>query len=76
MFRSVDNKVAGIEDLTTAAGTFRAFKINRRESERAKVSVLGSVYYSPETRSVVKYEYGRPEKATKVIELTKYGSGK
>jgi hypothetical protein len=76
IMRDVENKVTGIEDITTAAGTFRAFKIHKEEIQRGKASVSGSVYYSPETRSVVKYEAGFPGKATKVVELTKYGSGK
>ena len=74
LMRSAENQVMGMEDVTTLAGTFRAYKIQRRENERGKNSVSGSVYYSPETRSVVKYEYGLPNKATKVVELTKYGS--
>ena len=76
VMRSAENKVTGIEDVTTAAGTFRAFKIQRREIQRGKESISGSLYYSPETRSVVKYEYGFPGKATKVMELTKFGSAR
>ena len=77
---SVLNQVTGIEDVTTPAGSFRAFKIERREIAKNREVMSGSVYYSPETRSVVKYEYGRPSEATrvieptKVIELTKYGT--
>ena len=76
VMRSVVNQVMGIEDVKTPAGTFRAFKIETREIQGKKESMSGSLYYSPETRSVVKYEYGRPEKATKVIELTKFGSAR
>ena len=74
--QSVESRATGIEDITTPAGSFRAFKIERNETKRGRESMSGFVYYSPETRSVVKYEYGFPGKATKVVELTKYGSGK
>ena len=73
--KSVENRATGIEDITTPAGTFRAFKIERRETKRGQESMSGFAYYSPEIRSVVKYEYGFPGKATKVVELTKFGSG-
>jgi hypothetical protein len=76
VMKSVESRVTGLEAVTTPAGTFRAFKIERKETKRGRDSMSGSVYYSPETRSIVKYEYGFPGKATKVVELTKYGSGK
>lgn len=74
--RPTHSRVVGIEDVATPAGSFRVFKIDRKETRRGRDSASGSVYYSPETRSVVKYEYGFPGKATKIVELTKYGSGK
>ena len=76
VMKDVESRVSGIEAITTPAGSFRAFKIERKETKRGREAMSGSVYYSPEARSVVKYEYGFPGKATKVVELTKYGSGK
>jgi hypothetical protein len=73
LMRTVTSQVTGIEDVKTPAGTFRVFKIDRSESQRRKDSISGSLYYSPQTRSVVKYEYGLPDKPTRVIELTKFG---
>jgi hypothetical protein len=71
---TVTNRVTGIENVETPAGTFRSFKIERSESIRRKDWVSGSVYYSPQTRSVVKYEFSHPRKETRVYELTKFGS--
>ncbi|MGH7768027.1 MAG: hypothetical protein ACREQP_11270 [Candidatus Binatia bacterium] len=74
LMRTATSQVTGIEDVKTPAGTFRAFKIERSESQRQKDSISGSLYYSPQTRSVVKYEFALPDKPTRVIELTKYGA--
>ena len=76
IMKSVEVRVSEIADVATPAGTFRAFKVDRRETVPKKDPSSGTAYYSPETRSIVKYEYGFPGKATKVVELTKYGSGK
>lgn len=81
------NEVAAIETVTTPAGSFRAFRIDRL------IDVLYSsgniwfsrwtIYYSPETRSVVKLSYTGETKLDGLetaieIELLKYsaiGSG-
>lgn len=74
LLATVTNRVTGIENVETPAGTFRSFKIERSESIRRKDWASGSVYYSPQTRSVVKYEFSYPRKETRVYELTKFGS--
>jgi hypothetical protein len=72
--KTVTSRVTGFEEVTTPTGTFRAFKIERTESLRDKDPTSGTLYYSPQTRSVVKYEFSSPDKQTRVIELTKFGS--
>jgi len=61
-WRPVHSAVTGRETVTTAAGTFPAYRIERSAllSVRAINYYDTEVYfYSPETRSVVKYEYRR-----------------
>lgn len=59
--RSVEAAVTGIEQVTTPAGSFKAYKLVREETWQRKGGrivnwVTGTVtyYYSPETRSIVK----------------------
>jgi hypothetical protein len=58
--RSVEVSVAGIEQVTTPAGTFKAYKLIRSESwsSTGLAGTGGSnttiYFYSPETRSIVK----------------------
>jgi DUF3108-like len=77
--RSEETKVAGIEQITTPAGTFRAFKIQRYETTsggRKKTSgdTIGTYtyYYSPEVRGLVKLSYESEGGAARSIELVKY----
>ena len=46
--------VAGLETITTPAGTFSAFKITREETQGSY-----AYWYSPATKSVVKFEHKR-----------------
>ena len=64
--------VAGLETITTPAGTFSAFKITRKE-ERGSYAY----WYSPATKSVVKIEYKRYSgddelRVHRITELVKY----
>ena len=82
---SPDNEVTGIETVSTPAGTFQAFKIERVIS---RTMYNGNVrrfwftyYYSPETRSLVKFRYEhntllRGALETLDVELVKYGTEK
>ena len=79
--RSGETSVTGIEQLTTAAGTFRVFKIHRYDTggggrtsgknPRQTKHWTFNYYYSPETRSIVKYSFEADEGRTD-IELIKY----
>ena len=81
------SSATGIEEITTPAGTFRAFKIERVETE-PPTSLGGrrphigarrtyTYYYSPQTRSIVKYncEESFCGKINE-IELIKYGTAR
>jgi hypothetical protein len=87
MGRHADNEVKGMEEVTTAAGKFRAFKIERYDT--GAVAAKGgsgnwvyTYYYSPETKSIVKYHYevqaraGAAVGGQRDIELIKFGSKK
>ena len=62
-----ENSISGIEVVSAAIGTFRAFRIERRifwqenptpgSSEGPKHYFTFFYYYSPQTRSVVKYSF-------------------
>jgi hypothetical protein len=57
--RAAEVVVVGIEDVTTPAGSFKAFKLVRSESWSVgrgggSNSSTSTFYYSPETRSIVK----------------------
>jgi len=54
--RSVEISVTGVEQVTTPAGSFNAFKLQTEETSRlGEHPWEGTFYYSPETKSVVKY---------------------
>ena len=79
LHRSEETKVTGMEQITTPAGTFRAFKIERYETtsgSRKKTSgdTIGTYtyYYSSEVRGIVKLSYEREGGAARSIELVKY----
>jgi len=79
--------VTGVETVTTTAGSFQAFRIERQLyiGKKLKKQYFTEIYYySPETRSVVKYHFqherydfmGAPEVATMDIELIQLPSSK
>lgn len=49
--------VIGIEEVSTLAGVFRAFKIERDFDVLSRGCWTYTYFYSPETRSIVKYHY-------------------
>jgi len=65
-------KVVSVEKVTTPAGTFQAFKVERKERNRSFI-----YWYSPQTKSVVKYHFERyhrkiDETSTITSELVTY----
>lgn len=85
VIRTADNNVTGMEEITTQAGKFRAFKIERYDTGggggRGAPPPIFSLtyYYSPETKSVVKYHFELKTPTgmtagTRDIELIKFGS--
>ena len=94
--RDAETSVTGMEQVNTPAGTFSAFKIERHEYEGVKggggrrqetkqagksVNFSLTYYYSPDTRSIVKYYLeqktaGGDITGKREIELIKYGSGR
>lgn len=76
--RNGETKVTGTEEITTPAGTFRAFKIERYETDLRRKKRGGdeqgsyTYYYSSEVRGIVKLSYERESGAGKSIELVKY----
>lgn len=79
---SGETKVTGTEQITTPAGTFRAFKIERYETGRKDKKRGGderatyTYYYSPKVRGIVKFSYERDSGATRTVELIKYVSAR
>lgn len=80
ILHNVRNSVVGVEDVTTPAGVFRVFKIERVDIfgiTRTKNTSLN--LYSPQTRSMVKStsesEGGLSPGAKTEAELIKFGSG-
>jgi hypothetical protein len=84
---TTETNVTGLEEITTPAGKFRAFKIERWGSAAAVKNVgkaPGSktrnyewtYYYSPQTQSIVKYAYEDEEGGTREIELVKFTAKK
>jgi hypothetical protein len=84
---TTETNVTGLEEITTPAGKFRAFKIERWGSAAA-VKNAGKApgsktrnyewtyYYSPQTQSIVKYVYEDEEGGTREIELVKFTAKK
>jgi hypothetical protein len=74
---NAETKVTGTEQITTPAGTFRVFKIERYETGRKNKKkgrdkrASYTYYYSPEARGIVKFSHEHGEGA-KNIELVKY----
>jgi hypothetical protein len=84
---TTETNITGLEEITTPAGKFRAFKIERWGSAAA-VKNAGKApgsktrnyewtyYYSPQTQSIVKYVYEDEEGGTREIELVKFTAKK
>lgn len=84
---TTETNVTGLEEITTPAGKFRAFKIERWGSagavparNKGPVSKTRNYewtyYYSPETQSIVKYVYEDEEGGIREIELVKFTAKK
>jgi hypothetical protein len=73
--RSAEVSVVGIEQVNTPAGTFKAYKLIRRESWSTGGTTT-TYFYSPETRSIVKrssQNHNNP--GTAETELIKFTAG-
>ena len=79
---TTETNVTGLEEITTPAGKFSAFKIERWGSSggvprRGKApgsktrNYEWTYYYSPQTQSIIKYIYEDEEGGTREIELVK-----
>ncbi len=71
--RNVHNQVTSFEDTTTSAGTFKAFKIEATATPGKRRLFFRTIFYSPETRSIVKYRLESAKGNTAEIELLKFG---
>jgi hypothetical protein len=82
--RDVEVRVVGIESVTTRAGNFRAFKIIREVNWRSggrgpKIlseakSSTSILFYSPESKSIVKESMESSDGSSREVELIKIGS--
>jgi len=84
---ATETNVTGLEDITTPAGKFRVFKIERwgsagsiptsgrRAGSRTR-NYEWTYYYSPQTQSIVKYTYEDEEGGIREIELLKFRAKK
>jgi hypothetical protein len=81
--RYADSSVTGVEEITTPAGKFRAFKIERHDTGRGGTGIAPptfelTYFYSPETRAIVKQHWechgtaGRGACGEREIELIKF----
>jgi hypothetical protein len=75
--RKVTSEVKGIEQVTTAVGTFRAFKLESDDRAGPRDYYTTTYWYSPETRSIVKYQFdatagGQEAGLKRDIELIKF----
>lgn len=57
MARKITHEVKGIEQITTPAGTFRAFKLESDDRAGPRDFWVTNSWYSPETKSIVKYQF-------------------
>ena len=84
---ATETNVTGFEEITTPAGKFRAFKIERwgsagaiprsgRQAGSRTRNYEWTYYYSPQTQSIVKYTYSDEEGGTREIELVKFTAKK
>jgi hypothetical protein len=78
--RIVEVAVTGIEEITTPAGKFRAFKLEKDDRAGARDFWLTTMYYSPQTKSVIKSRFdgtsGSGVGGIREIELIEYRSAK
>ena len=77
MARKVTSEVKAIEEVTTPAGTFRAFKLEQDDRAGPKDYWTTTYWYSPETKSIVKYQFdasagGQVAGLQRQIELIKF----
>ena len=76
---NVTIEVSGAEQMTTGAGTFRTFKLEKDDRTGPKGFWTTVSYYSPETKSFVKQLFdSQSETGTgykREIELVKFGNG-
>jgi hypothetical protein len=72
--RTSETKVVGVERVTTAAGTYEAFKIERGTWAGGRLASQWTYFYSAQTKSVVKYHYQAliGSTATREIELLRF----
>lgn len=74
--RKITYEVKGIEQVTTPAGTYRAFKLESDDRAGQRDYFTTTYWYSPETRSIVKSKFdgssgGQHTGLQREIELTK-----
>jgi hypothetical protein len=76
--RTVEISVMGVEQVTTPAGSFNAFKLEKEETVKlGERPWVGTFYYSPDTKSVVKSSFDSTQTGAgtkREIELIKFGS--
>lgn len=75
--RKITYEVKGVEEVTTAAGTFRAFKLESDDRAGPRDYYTTNYWYSPETRSIVKLLFdgssgGQATGLQRHIELIKF----
>ena len=72
--RHAETQVVGIEHVQTKLGAMQAFKIERSQWWYGSLTGKYTYYWSPQTKSVVKYNYEAilGSNATRQIELIKY----
>jgi hypothetical protein len=51
---TVETEVTGFEEVTTPAGVFKAFKLQRVDDNGRNNASYSTYFYSPETRSIIK----------------------
>lgn len=76
-----ETRVIGIEEVTTLAGVFRAFRIERDFDVLRRACWTYTYFYSPNSRSIVKYHYdgtcGKGYGAGQTeMELIKFGASR
>ena len=81
MARKITREVKGIEQVTTPAGTFRAFKLESDDRAGPRDYWVTNYWYSPETKSIVKYQFdatagGQEAGLKRDIELIKFSPAK